>query len=122
MTTSDAVTAETVNTYLAEQATEAEIVRYHAAARQRRDGLGALRAAAVVPGSVVVIGGMKPKYLNGLRGTVGVIERMPRSRRVFTTLTLDEASTRTLRDHQRVPADTTHHEIDGIPLTCCFPQ
>lgn len=107
-----------VLTFIAEKATSADIGRIHDATAARIRALRAIRAAAVQTGQQVVLDGIKPKALAGLRGTVARIDGR------YADVELDEASTETLRWSRTrvfVPEGVTRYVLTGIPLSCCLP-
>lgn len=76
-------------------------------------------AAVVRPGARITIRNIKPKYLDGLTGTVTAIELSGRTR--SAVVSLDVRSTRELATSRAYAflADRDSHDIGGIPLVCC---
>lgn len=117
MTTITSTTLQDVLSFIADKADRDDTDRIFAAARARTKALNAVDAAAVKIGVDVELGGLSPKYLNGLSGTVKGIDGS------YASVLLDESSTVTLRYTPRsrfqVPAESQRHLMTGIPLGCC---
>lgn len=107
---------EDVFEFIHGQADETDLDHIFDAYKTRTKVLRDKRALGVAPGAEVVIKGISPKYLSGLRGTVHEIDGKSASVR------LDEASTRRLRYSGRkifVPADETNYVLEGLPKSTC---
>ncbi|MFF0250215.1 hypothetical protein [Streptosporangium sandarakinum] len=112
-----------VLTAILNDASEDDLTAYGSAIQERRAILTRLAAAAVTTGVAVRIVNIKPRYLDGLTGTV--TEVVPPARRNATkcvTVMLDEASTETYKAH-RAPYGSQEKQatVTGIPITCCRP-
>jgi hypothetical protein len=106
--------------FVLDQADEADLDALGEAARQRRTSLRAITAAAVKEGAPVKIRDIKPKYLNGLTGTVKAIETIRAKR--CAVVTLDRDSTQQLAIASAKYASLINHDsydLTGVPLSCC---
>ncbi|MEV7885201.1 hypothetical protein ACWD3I_25245 [Streptomyces sp. NPDC002817] len=117
-----APTLATAIAFVSLHASQDDLDRIHAAAKERSKALRATRAAAVTKGALIRIDKIRPQYLVGLTGTVTDI-RIARTK-TYATVELDEASTDVLRatGKQYIPHDVKRFSYDGIPTTCCFTQ
>ncbi|MEU3907955.1 hypothetical protein AB0F20_29795 [Streptomyces goshikiensis] len=115
------LTADAVNTFIADHATETHIEALYPASKRRRAALDTIRVTSLKVGSKVIVENIRPKYLAGLKGTLVHISAPTRTGRQKTILCLDEESTEKLRKHQWIPKDETEHQIDIIPLIACYP-
>lgn len=105
-----------VQAYIWADASAEDIERIYTACKERNRLLKAQRAAEVSVGTAVTLRGLSPKYLNGLTGTVESIKGQRGA------ITLDEASTETLRwagKRYYVPEGVTNFVLNGVPLSCC---
>jgi hypothetical protein len=105
-------TKEDVLAFIVTQATSADLQEFADAAKVRKASV----ARSMRPGTPVVINGISPKYLNGLKGTVKVIEKNR------CTVTLDAVSTQMARvkgtGRFYIAPDATSYDLSGIPLVC----
>lgn len=103
--------------YIQQQADEHDIDSVLAAVKTRRKLLQDQEAAAVKEGSAVELRGLRPKYLNGLAGTVARIES--NGARRIATVTLDATSTQRLASVPKYNSLFGQDSYDfwGIPLT-----
>lgn len=87
-------TFQDVLEYVGNHATDDEVRALFTAGNARIKHVRALQAAAIAAevkvGDTVVTAGLKPAYLNGLKGTIKSVDRRPR--RTDVTITLDEDS------------------------------
>lgn len=87
-------TFQDVLEYVGNHATDDEVRALFTAGNARIKHVRALQAAAIAAevklGDTVTTAGLKPAYLNGLKGTIDFIDRG--SRRTNVTLNLDEDS------------------------------
>jgi len=113
-------TLEQAIEYITQGATESDIERIYAAAKERSRALRNVRAAAVRVGAEVQISGIRPKYYVGMSGTVKTVEQK-RTRAIVSVL-LDARSTEELRLHTFVPNEVERFEVHGIPAMCCAVQ
>lgn len=117
MATATATTIEDVFEFIHGQANETDLDNIFDAYRSRTKVLREKRALSVSPGKEVVVTGVSPKYLNGLRGTVEEVDGKCASVR------LDEASTRRLRASGSrrffIPDDETNYVLTGLPKSTC---
>ena len=114
-----ATTFAEASEYVVSRADNHELDRIIDAVKERRRALRAIVAASVRRGATVQLGGLSPKFLNGLTGEVTAIDGKR------ATVRLDEESTDRLR-YQYSPrypvADgVTNRVINGVPLECCLP-
>ncbi|WP_017972418.1 hypothetical protein [Actinopolyspora halophila] len=91
---------------------------------KRRELLRDQAAAALQPGMQVQLGDLKPKYLNGLVGTVARFETSGRRR--IAVVDLDQQSTSTLgkaspKYEFLATQNRTSHELE-VPASCCTPM
>ncbi|WP_433358643.1 hypothetical protein [Streptosporangium sp. CA-115845] len=103
-------------------ATEEDLTAYIGAIQERRAILARLAAAAVTTGINVRIINIKPRYLDGMTGTV--TEVVPAPRRGGTqcvTVLLDEESTEIYKTHRASGLPDKQVKVEGIPITCCRP-
>ena len=120
MTSTQSITNVNVLQYIAYNATESDVNLFFEALKERRKALGTVKAASVSLDATVVLSGLSPKYLNGLSGTVTVLNRSSGSIKRGSIL-LDEASTKKLRysgTRYHVPADMGRYTLGGVPLSC----
>lgn len=120
-TTAPARTLTDALGFIATAATNDDLDRIYEAANARakvlRDQRDAERAAVLTVGASVEVDGVRPKYLNGLRGTVASIT----GQRV--TVTLDADSTRRLSYTRQtkfyVPVGADSYDLSGLPVGAC---
>lgn len=115
------LTADTVNGFLAEHATDTHLENLRPAISKRRTALDTIRVTSFKVGDEVIVDKIRPKYLAQLRGTLLEISPLRRGARQGTVIRLDEESTNRLRKHQYIPDEDIRHEIDIIPLNACYP-
>lgn len=111
-------TLQSVLGFVASHATERDIEQILEAAQTRRKVLAQVRSAALSVGTKVTLGGLRPKYLNDLSGTVRIINGQR------CDVSLDEASTNRLRYAGKrfiVRPDVTSYVLKGVPVTCARP-
>lgn len=109
------ITIEDVFEYIHGHADEAELDSLVEAFKARRKALSAKRALGVKKGSKVALTGLKPKYLNGLSGTVETVSG------THADVRLNEESTRRLRYSGRqfyVPEGENEY-VMAVPKVCC---
>lgn len=106
-----------VATFITSEATEQDIKRVYDFCKTRQATLRTIRAAAVSPGDTGSLVSISPKYLIGLKGTVG--DLLPGGKAAY--FILDEASTDSLRYTNRsrysIPFDVKNFPIYGVPLS-----
>ncbi|MDX3070460.1 MULTISPECIES: hypothetical protein [Streptomyces] len=121
-TTDSAPTLATAIEFVSLHASQGDLDRIYAAAKERTKALREIRAAAVTTGSLIRIDKIRPTYYNGLTGKVTTTSTA--RTKTYATVELDEASTMTLRavGKQYIPSDVKRFTIEGIPTTCCFLQ
>ena len=103
--------------FITDEATDEDLDRIYEAAKLRNKALRAKIAARVRVGAEVKIGGIKPKYFDGLTGVV------TKTTGTHATVRFDARSTDVLRykgaRRYYIPADTTEYEVGGLPLSTC---
>lgn len=112
---SENITTPDVVDYIVGSATDSDLAVIINAVKLRRKALAAVTAAAVRVGAQVTLGGLSPKYLNGLTGTVKSISGGR------CTVTLDEASTTDLKYRSTrfyVGTEAKTYDLTGIPTQC----
>lgn len=115
------LTADAINGFLSDHATDTHIEAVHPAIKKRRETLDTIRLSMFKVGDEIVTDRIKPKYLAGLRGTLTQISPPGRTGRQKAVIRLDEDSTNRLRKHEWIPEAEKEHEVDYIPLAACFP-
>lgn len=113
--TATAATLSTATDFILNQATETDIEAILRAVNARQRMILAQRAAVVTIGATVTFANLKPKYLNGLTGTVSSISGTSAS------ILLDKESTDSIRYRRTrftVPAGVEQYTITGLPLEC----
>ncbi|WP_019061403.1 hypothetical protein [Streptomyces prunicolor] len=117
-----APTLATAISFVSLHATQEDLDRIYAAAKERSQALRSTRAASVTTGALIRIDKIRPRYLVGLTGTV-TATRTARTK-TYATVELDEESTDVLRatGMQYIPTDVKRFSYEGIPTTCCFAQ
>lgn len=102
-------------TFILTSASNEDISRVIDGIKSRRSILATINAASVAIGEKVKLDGLKPKYLNGLTGTVESISGRS------ATVKLDARSTQELRWSGRrthfIEADATEYPVRGLPLS-----
>ncbi len=109
------LTTPDVVDYIVGSATDSDLSVIINAINLRRKALRAITAAAVTVGAKVTLGGLTPKYLEGLTGTVKSISG------ARCTVTLDEASTNDLKYRSTrfyVGMEAKTYDLTGIPTSC----
>ncbi len=106
--------------FILSHATEQDLTRITETVKQRRAALAAIRTASLTTGTPVRIANIKPRYLDGLTGTIGQIDG------THAMVILDAESTDRLRStpsNRRfiVPFKETSYDLHGVPLSCCVP-
>ncbi|MFI8932417.1 hypothetical protein ACIG3E_32735 [Streptomyces sp. NPDC053474] len=114
-----APTLETAIGYISLHATQNDLDRIHAAAKQRATALREARAAAVTKGSTVRIGNARPKYMNGL---TGVVVDVRQGRSTVVDLELDAESTDVLRTFRPIPDTVERHTLNNVYASVCHLQ
>ncbi|EGX57914.1 MULTISPECIES: hypothetical protein [Streptomyces] len=109
-------------TFVSLHASQNDLDRIYAAAKDRAKALRETRAASITTGALIRIDRIRPQYLVGLTGKV-TATRTARTK-TYVTVELDEASTEELRATRKhpIPDDVKRHKYDGIPASCCFEQ
>ncbi|AVZ70901.1 hypothetical protein SLUN_00075 [Streptomyces lunaelactis] len=110
-------TREQALEFITLHATQSDLDRVYAAAKQRTQTLRDLRAAAVSEGTEVRLSKIKPKYLNGLTGTVKTVEQ--KRTRAIVSILLDEESTENMRHILYVERGVKRHLLTGVPASVC---
>ncbi|ORT98459.1 hypothetical protein UK99_01585 [Frankia casuarinae] len=106
--------------FILSHATDQDLTRITETVQQRRTALAAIRSASLTTGIPVRIANIKPRYLNGLTGTIRQIDGK------HAAIILDAESTDRLRftpSNKRfpVPSEATSFDLRGVPLSCCLP-
>ncbi|MFH0246382.1 hypothetical protein ACGRHY_29075 [Streptomyces sp. HK10] len=117
-----APTLEAAIGFVSLHASQDDLDRIYAAAKQRTKVLREARAAAVTKGVTVRIDNIKPKYLSGLTGTVTDVSQS--RTRTLVTVELDPESTTTLRmaSARPIPDGVERYQLTGVPAACCHVQ
>ncbi|WP_439681638.1 hypothetical protein [Embleya sp. MST-111070] len=115
------ITLENALAFILTTASEDDLARFDATARQRSVVNAAARADLVEEGLTVRIDHLRNKYLNGLRGVVHSIDR-PRAGRPTAIIRLDAASAKVAKAWEPTLAGNASHCDIRISLTCCFPE
>ncbi|KPM52703.1 hypothetical protein E0F15_17770 [Frankia sp. B2] len=112
-------TLQSATDFVLSHATEDDLTRLSTSITQRRAALASIRTATLTTGTTVKIANVRPKYLNGLTGSITQIDGK------HATITLDTDSTERLRGTSQtryfIPLDATTYDVRGIPLSCCLP-
>ncbi|MFB6886721.1 hypothetical protein ACFCY8_38565 [Streptomyces noursei] len=125
MTTS--VTAQAAPTLLSSidfislHATQEDLDRVYAAAKQRTRALREARAASVTKDALIRLANVKPKYMDGLTGKVVDVRHGRSTTKV--DIELDPESTNRLRFHRaNIPDDVERHKLTNVPASVCHRQ
>ncbi|MEW2434252.1 hypothetical protein AB0952_08725 [Streptomyces caniferus] len=115
-----ALTLESAIGYITLHATQEDLDRIYAAAKQRTKALRAVRAAAVTKGADIRLGNCNPKYMSGLAGVVVEVRQGRSTTRV--DIELDQESTEILRLHRDIPHGVERHQLNNVPASICHVQ
>ncbi|GGX46372.1 hypothetical protein [Streptomyces noursei] len=116
-----APTLESAIAFISLHATQEDLDRIYATAKQRSKALREARAASVAKGTLVRLGNIKPKYMDGLTGKVVEVRQGRSTTKV--DIELDAESTDRLRMHRdNVPDDVERHRLNNVPASVCHPQ
>ncbi|MFD3422074.1 hypothetical protein [Streptomyces decoyicus] len=113
-------TLESAIGFITLHATQEDLDRISAAAKQRTKALREARAAAVTKGVDIRLGNCRPKYMSGLTGEVVEV----RQGRSSTTvdIVLDATSTEILRLHRHVPDGVERYRLNNVRASVCHVQ
>jgi hypothetical protein len=112
-----------VTAFILEHATADDLDRIGGLVRQRHTALREQASADVRVGSIIELADLKPRYFNGLCGTVIEIDS-GRGGKKAATLRLDKKSVTSLAlasDKYAHILGQDSHDLKGIPLLCCRP-
>ncbi|MER0477002.1 hypothetical protein ABR737_01285 [Streptomyces sp. Edi2] len=106
-------------TYIREHATPEELEILQGLGKLRREVVWTVRGSLVRIGTTVELCNMRPKYLNGLVGTVASTGKN-RKGETFANLTLEPTSSARLAKSRRGGGPTD--VLEGIPLVALRPR
>lgn len=115
-------TLETAVGFITLHASQEDLDRIYAAAKQRAKALRDVRAASVTTGALVRLGNVKPKYMDGLTGKVVDVRQGRSTTKVDIELDLDSTEIMRVSSNHYIPVGTERHRLNNVPASVCHLQ